>query len=180
MLAVQCTPLCRARAGCSTWIEYGNSGGNKLAGIARDNNEVFQRGNGGNEQVWLTKGVVALLSFDRHRFPANDDVLGNREHAPEKKRSQGPIEPHVNIRATACIFKLFDPEPDFTECDFGGKKHLTRLCGDELSNSRIWSRLAKIGNDVRIEKPTRLARGLCRDAAYAGGAQGADQQDGPQ
>ena len=26
---------------------------------------------------------------------------------------------------------------------------------------------------------SRLARGLCRDAAYAGGAEGADQQDGP-
>ena len=25
-----------------------------------------------------------------------------------------------------------------------------------------------------------LAHGLCRDAAYAGGAEGADQQDGPQ
>jgi toxin ParE1/3/4 len=136
------------------WIEYGNSGGNKLAGIARDDGEVFQRGNGRNEQVWLPKGVAALLSFDRHRLPANDDVFGNREHAPKKKQSQGPVEPHVNVRATACVFKLFDPEPDFTKCDFGGKKHLTRLRGDELSNSRIWSRLAKLGNDVRIEKPT--------------------------
>src|SRR5258705_7401059 len=27
---------------------------------------------------------------------------------------------------------------------------------------------------------SRLARRLCRDAAYAGGAEGADQQDGPQ
>ena len=27
---------------------------------------------------------------------------------------------------------------------------------------------------------SRLASGLCRDAAHAGGAEGADQQDGPQ
>jgi len=66
------------------WIEYGNSGDNKLAGITRDNNEVFQGGNGSNEQVWLTKGVATFSSFDRHRFRANDDVFDNREHAPEK------------------------------------------------------------------------------------------------
>ena len=99
-------------------------------------------------------GVAALLSFDRHRLPANDDVFGNREHATEKKRSQSPVEPHVNVRAAARVFKLFDAEPDFTKCDFGGEEHLTRLRGYELSDSGIWSRLAKLGHDVGIEKPT--------------------------
>src|SRR5206468_850430 len=95
-----------------------------------------------------------LLSFDRHRFPANDDVFRDREDTPEKKRSQGAVEPEVNIRTTACVFELLDPETDFAECNFGGEKHLTRLRSDERSNSRIRARLAKLGNDVGIEKPT--------------------------
>ena len=47
---------------------------------------------------------------------------------------------------------------------------------------RIGLELGRYRNGYSIQWAcgSRLAHGLCRDAAYAGGAEGADQQDGPQ
>src|SRR5439155_17335135 len=66
-------------------IECRNSGGNKLARVARDDNQVFQPGNRRDEQVWLSEGVAALLSFDHHRFPADDYLLSDREDASDEE-----------------------------------------------------------------------------------------------
>jgi hypothetical protein len=115
-------------------IECRNPSGNKLARVARDDNEVFQRGNRRDEQVWLSEGVAALLPFDHHRFPAYDDVLSDREDASDEERTQRSVEPQVNVGAAARILKLFDAESDFAECNFRVEKPLTSLSGDELSN----------------------------------------------
>ena len=45
---------------------------------------------------------------------------------------------------------------------------------------RIGLEVAAIAMAFQWACGSRLAHGLCRDAAYAGGAEGADQQDGPQ
>ena len=50
----------------------------------------------------------------------------------------------------------------------------TRLQADRTGN---WAAIAMA---IQWAYGSRLAHGLCRDAAYAGGAEGADQQDGPQ
>jgi len=47
------------------------------------------------------------------------------------------------------------------------------------SSGSDW-KLGRYRNGFSVGLRKQACRGLCRDAAYAGGAEGADQQDGPQ
>ena len=50
---------------------------NEFGCISGDDNQIFEGGNRRNEQVWLSKCVATLLSFDHYGFPADNHVLGN-------------------------------------------------------------------------------------------------------
>jgi hypothetical protein len=85
-------------------LNAGTPASNEFAGISGDYNEILQRGNRCDEQVWLSKGVATFLAFGHHGFPAD-----------------------MNISTAAGIFKLLNSKPNFAERDFGGEKHFAGL-----------------------------------------------------
>ena len=100
------------------------------------------------------EAVAALLTFDRHRFPADNHVLGDGEDPLGEERAQCSVKPQADVGAAARVFKLLDAEPDFAERDFRGEQLLAGLSGDELGHGRRRFRFTQLGNDVGVEEPT--------------------------
>ena len=74
-------------------IECRHPSSNEFVGISCDYNQIFQGSNRRDEQVWLSKGVATLLSFDHHGFPADNHVLGNGEDAVGEQRPKRSVKP---------------------------------------------------------------------------------------
>ena len=74
-------------------IERRHPSSNEFARISCDYNQIFQGSNRRNEQVWLSKRVATLLSFDHHGFPADNHVLGNGEDAVAEQWPKRSVKP---------------------------------------------------------------------------------------
>src|SRR5262249_6862203 len=108
-------------------IKHWHAGFNELAGVTRDDNQIVERRNGGNEQIRLSESVTAPLPIYDHCFPAKNDVLGDRQDSPSKQRAQSAVEPQMNVGSAASVRQLLDAKPDLGESDLCGEERVAGL-----------------------------------------------------
>ena len=95
---------------------------NELAGVARNHNQIVERRNGSDEQIWLSEGVTAPLPVYDHCFPTKDNVLRDRQDSPSKQRAQDAVEPQMNVSSAARVRQLLNAKPDLGESDLRGEE----------------------------------------------------------
>lgn len=69
-------------------IEYRHADRNELARIPTVHDEVCQRGQCRDETIGLGKRVTCLPAGLQHQAPAQQRVLGDRQHTADKQRTQ--------------------------------------------------------------------------------------------
>jgi len=82
----------------------GSPGSNEFGGISCDYNQIFQGSNRRDEKVWLSKGVLTLLSFDHHGFPADNNTHRRRSVRPKRRPPVLPGGPKsANIHVSSGV-----------------------------------------------------------------------------
>src|SRR5208337_3415637 len=109
----------------------------------------------GDDQIRLRERMLGLAAFLDQQPPFEHDVFGDGQDAPLEHRSHLVREPVVEFGALAGLGDELYAEADFGESHGADVEIVERAPGDEGEHSWFGLRATQLGENIRIEQPTR-------------------------